>query len=1341
MRSSLTSSKRGPQGLSALPAMERAVVELLSVFSDGEPLTNITRALGKVGQRIKGRSPKNDEVLPMLHGLAARGFVVGDGRFSLAPAVSQAAARSAAREGRFERMAEIVRELRPAYRSTGAAIASWALAIRELRIEMHTKRWAQVRSLQQELPRHIFHGVCSPFDGEWLAEMPADVRAHALAGIVEATTAHLEPATEALALLEREPALTDGEHRILVEKLVLSGRLDDAEQRLAGRTSAEADVGRAWLAFLHGRTTDAIQKYEAALKVVQKMGGKRAPFFPDRPGLFFIVALIADGTTASWKRAADLARAAMRATSLPLQDGHGMLAEALDVLAHRREPEDDSLVYITSRIDVARRDPLELLLQVAAARWIRFESPREVTAELERRVALASDAGLLWYAAQGRDLLGSSEMDPQVAGVRLATLVSPRERWMEALDALSAIAAPREPSPASAARPGHAPGVRRLAWIVRNERWGIALEPREQTWKGAWSKGKPVALKRLFADAKQLGFLSATDVTACGAIESETTYEYYGRYPRVHYSIDVPRALRALAASDNLLIEVAGGDFQPCEVRAAEPRLEVARDGARLALTLVPRPANDEEGLSVVVSGPRTIELVEFAPIHHAIGKALGTKPLLVPSAGEAKLRAVVAALSGHLAVSAELAPHTDDTKSAGGGDDDGAITSVRGDARPCFVLRVLGDALSVSAHVRPLGASGPLVRPGQGGAALLARVDGARVRATRDLDEEARRFERALAASPALTRRRSEGADFLLPDRENALSALVELRALGDDVVIEWPDGAEQLQVSQAVSLEELRVAITRDAEGFLVRGGLLVADGKMVELAELIDYLSASPGRFLRLGDDPRYVALSAELRARLDDLRGIGARAGDALRIDPLAAPLVADLLASSQVEADAAWQQQVDRFKVEGAEATVSTTLRAELRPYQLDGFRWLARLSHWGAGGCLADDMGLGKTLQALALLLHRAPEGPALVVAPTSVVSVWVDEIARFAPTLRVRTFAGPARAEDLKDLGPFDLVVTSYRLLQVDIESLAKIDLATVVLDEAQMIKNADTKTAAAARRLRAKLRVATTGTPIENRLEDLRSIFAFINPGLLGSPQSFEARFVRPIERARDAGARDWLRRLVAPFVLRRTKTEVLPELPARTEVTLRVPLEVEETALYEAIRSEALAALAGKAAPGRMQLLAAIMRLRLAASNARLVLPESKASSAKLAALADILDELLPNGHKLLVFSQFVGHLALVKELLHERKVSHQYLDGSTPAAARKKAVDRFQAGEGDVFLISLKAGGFGLNLTAADYVVHMDPWWNPAAEDQASDSRAPHRSVSAGDHLSPGRARHD
>ena len=447
--------------------------------------------------------------------------------------------------------------------------------------------------------------------------------------------------------------------------------------------------------------------------------------------------------------------------------------------------------------------------------------------------------------------------------------------------------------------------------------------------------------------------------------------------------------------------------------------------------------------------------------------------------------------------------------------------------------------------------------------------------------------------------------------------------------------------------------------------------------------------------------------------------------------MAALALRDFAEGTALDADAGWRAQRERLSDAAAfEPELPSTLKAELRPYQRDGFRWLARLARWGAGACLADDMGLGKTVQTLALLLDRAPGGPALVVAPTSVVANWLDEARRFAPTLNAVACTGSAasRARLIERAGPFDVVVTTYGLLQNDAGALSAIDWHSAVLDEAQAIKNPATKRARAARDLKAGFRLVTTGTPIQNNLMDLYSLFAFANPGMLGSTEHYRRHFASPIERDADPAARARLRRLIAPFVLRRLKTEVLDDLPPRTEITLHVELSPAEAALYEALRQRAVEDLAAMmalgsgagAGDGRLEILAHLTRLRLACCNPRLVQDGGAApASSKLATFAETLDELLANRHKVLVFSQFVMHLKLIEEHLAGAGIAYQYLDGSTPARARAERIAAFQAGRGEVFLISLKAGGTGLNLTAADYVIHMDPWWNPAAEDQASD----------------------
>jgi SNF2 family DNA or RNA helicase len=369
-------------------------------------------------------------------------------------------------------------------------------------------------------------------------------------------------------------------------------------------------------------------------------------------------------------------------------------------------------------------------------------------------------------------------------------------------------------------------------------------------------------------------------------------------------------------------------------------------------------------------------------------------------------------------------------------------------------------------------------------------------------------------------------------------------------------------------------------------------------------------------------------------------------------------------------------------------------------------------------------MGLGKTLQSLALILNRASAGPTLILAPTSVCTNWIGEVEKFAPTLTIVQLSALDRQETLDGLKPRDLLVCSYGLLQQEEvgEMLANVMWETIVLDEAQAIKNAATKRSQAAMRLQGNFKLLTTGTPIENHLGELWNLFQFINPGLLGSLDNFNQKFANPIERLQEHDARLRLKKLIQPFILRRTKAQVLAELPARTEIVLHVQLSKEEKLFYEALRREALEKLTNSEANAgqkHLQVLAEIMRLRRACCHTKLVKPEINLPSSKLELFGETVTELLDNGHKALVFSQFVDHLSIVRAYLDEQKITYQYLDGSTPAKERKKRVDAFQAGEGDVFLISLKAGGTGLNLTAADYVIHLDPWWNPAVEDQASD----------------------
>jgi len=413
---------------------------------------------------------------------------------------------------------------------------------------------------------------------------------------------------------------------------------------------------------------------------------------------------------------------------------------------------------------------------------------------------------------------------------------------------------------------------------------------------------------------------------------------------------------------------------------------------------------------------------------------------------------------------------------------------------------------------------------------------------------------------------------------------------------------------------------------------------------------------------------------------------------------------------------------------------------QLRPYQMRGASWLAFMRHWGLGACLADDMGLGKTIQAIALLLHareqsEAPLPPALLVCPTSVVGNWKREIARFAPGLRVLVHHGGDRDRGtalVEAAGKHDVVITTYGLVRRDVDTLAEMPWSDVILDEAQNIKNPDAKQTQAVRSLHAPNRCVLTGTPVENRLLELWSLMQFLNPGLLGSQQRFRKTYVLPIERYQDAEATAKLRKLVEPFVLRRLKTDstIIQDLPEKLEMKVYCSLTQEQVTLYQAVVEEQLLAIAQAETEAQSDIarrgavLRMLLRLKQVCNHPAQYLGDGSplpGRSGKLDRLVEMLEEILDVGDRALIFTQFreMGH-PLQTYLQTLFGVEVLYLHGGTASKRRDEMVARFQAQQGPpIFILSLKAGGTGLNLTAANHVFHFDRWWNPAVEDQATD----------------------
>lgn len=658
-----------------------------------------------------------------------------------------------------------------------------------------------------------------------------------------------------------------------------------------------------------------------------------------------------------------------------------------------------------------------------------------------------------------------------------------------------------------------------------------------------------------------------------------------------------------------------------------------------------------------------------------------------------------------------------------------GALVEDEADGAVALQLRVArGEDVSLLVELVALPSSAlPPISPGEGASVLYApggstgpaspgdRAVGSVQRLRRDLAAERRDAllvadRLGLASELCAPSFRAAIHEPRLVDA--ALAALIDESAR---TPVEW-EGMTPPAVTRLESAESLRVTISAGRRGqYLLTGGFDADDDQLdlVAIAAAIERGRTT----LRLGE--RLVTFGARL---LDELRRLAAHPRTADGITVVAPGMVADALEALGAAVTAPARKQSGIWPPPG--------FTAELRPYQKDGTAWLMHLAALSPGCILADDMGLGKTVQALALLCARSHLGPALVVAPTSLSFNWQREAARFAPGLAVKRLTSSRLPEGALPAAG-EVWILSYDRVVSMVETLAPVTWATLVFDEAHALKNSSTKRSQAARQLTSEFTVSMTGTPLENRTSELWGLMNVTVPGLLGSADAFGERFVEPIERGGQRHVAAALAGLVRPFILRRHKSDVLTDLPPKTEMRIDVELSRDERRVYDAIRRAARATTQdGAPEQRRMHVLAALTRLRLCASDATLVtsdlnfdgaapLDTSTIRSSKLDAAVEILEQLRAEGRRALVFSQFTSLLGKLRARLTDAGIAYRYLDGSTPQARRSQEVDAFQAGDGDVFLLSLKAGGVGLNLTGADTVLHLDPWWNPAAEAQATD----------------------
>jgi len=1121
-----------------------------------------------------------------------------------------------------------------------------------------------------DLERRTRESITCAFDPAWLERTWGEQAPGIVARVLEQALPRLEISSE-LSIWAARSNLREGDEKgalasVLVAHALHRAHFTEAEQLATALAAPQRLAFAAVSRLLQGERALALGLLEQSIAFA---GGK----LPSAGHWTPLLALLVLGDKRPEGAALVKKWLTARSSSTELKGA----ARALRVLVRYRSEPDARLV----RIDAHQLKPETsaweaLILGLTVATYLEQPGTRAAWAEhLEHESRKWAERGYAWPSRQARilasQLRGDADLEPDEPA-DLSALIEAEAPWERDLSQLEQLAV-------EVAQPAT---TFRLEWYV-NMVDGSLNKPGLQEFVTGQGWATTDRLSRAEADALTAK-LPLEDRRVLGA---EHPLEALIGHPRV---VNGARGSRA--------VEVVRGSCQ----------LETADEVGFLTIRVTPPGLG--LGVNVRVEGEARLVVIVVSAAMQKLITALPHE-LRVPLTHAGRALSILGKLSEGVSVKS---PHL------------GGERRVEPQSVPCLRIAPLAGAWLVQAGVRPFGARGRFFVVGTGPHSTVGWSEGQKLRTDRDVEEETRRVHELIAACPSLLsgfldedapRAPGESKESWTFGGDDILGMLSEVRASGLGCEFEWPESTP-IRLRGGISTRSLHGNLRSKKGWYLASGSVAIDEVTTLSLAELTTLPSVAAGRFVRLpsGD---FVELETRVRRVLAALAG-ATRSGHELRLSGSHVHALRTLADTPGIGVDESTRDLLARFAAPTAVLDKPVELRANLRPYQEDGFRWLCQLGEWNLGACLADDMGLGKTVQILAFLLTRPAQSRTLIVAPTSVCTNWLRETRRFAPSLDVREYVGSDRAKLLAADGP-RVLVASYGLLHEDSERLAAVEWTTVVLDEAQFIKNPASQRARAAFGLRARHRIASTGTPIENHLGDLWSIFRFLNPELLGSWDAFQTFYVKPIEREGNDLVRESLREIVKPYVLRRLKSEVLTDLPPLTTVRHEVSLSREESLRYALLRRQIhikLRTVAGRQ-QNKLEILAELTRLRRFCCHPRLVFPDAPQESQKLDAFLELVTELRDNGHRALVFSQYVDFLALVREQLDEAGIGYEYLDGSTPKSKRQERIDAFQTGSDSLFLISLKAGGLGLNLTAADYVIHLDPWWNPAVEAQATD----------------------
>lgn len=1063
---------------------------------------------------------------------------------------------------------------------------------------------------------------------------------------------------------------------------VLSGRINEIPRNVP----ADIPEGMYLHAIYHqykGDISETLDLYTQSLK------GMNAKSFDNALlNLYYVIALLNDSTGESKKTLANLFRREYISTDL--------LPAQLLALYARNEKLDDVLRHINYNFDSL--PPLILVLSSLIIRRFHLSKKIKINETTIQKIIEDDNLKLLQLECSQDFMPFTVQAEALQQELGLTPILPPYKKAAEWERVISLLLEKARELPRKKEKQVQNETQNRI--IYRISQYNHVIPYLQKSKDGiVWSKGRIISLTTFQQGMPEM---NETDHALTNCVKHLTS----NWNEKERWLLDGPKTIMQLAGYP--LVFSDEQPDRPIVIRKEEPEIIVTkvRNGFKVEGNVDPDRINGTYMLKR--ENDSLIRIIELNAFQRDVMIAINRIPLF-PKQAEQKLTELLQELGKNITIHSDLIKNQEE------------FQQENGDTMITIRLQPMGEGFKAELFVKPFADYPTYCKAGKGPLSVIDNIHGKRVQVIRNLKKEKEHLDELLEWLQPVIEDYTESEDiFYFKDVCHCLNLLDILREHTGAIHVEWPEGIK-LSIKGKADFKDLNLTVKGIGQWFEIDGVLKIDTNTMITIADLLQKARESKGHFISLSET-EFLSISEKLRRQLIAMDAMLTHKNKKLHLPATIAYNLQELEESGvNLKKDKKFSNIIKRIETAGTlQYPLPRNLQAELREYQMEGFRWISRLAHWGAGACLADDMGVGKTLQAIAFMLAHGAEGPALVVAPASVMLNWKYELERFAPSLIPLLMHDTKRDRKtlIKQASPFDVVLTTYGLLSNEIELLSNKVWNIITLDEAHTIKNKEAKVSKAAMQLKGTNRLLLTGTPLQNNLAEIWNLFQFANPGLLGSYAQFNENFIQPIEKAGNKERQRILKKLLSPFILRRTKTDVLDELPEKTEITLHIELNEKERALYENLRQKVVNNLEeGSITP--MQALAEITKLRQAACHPALIDPDLEIPSSKSETFIKLAEDIVKNHHRALVFSQFTSHLTLIRRELEKEGIDYLYLDGSMSPNERNKQVKKFQTGDQPLFLISLKAGGTGLNLTAADFVIHLDPWWNPAVEDQASD----------------------